>query len=44
MRITKDLKYYKKNAEKEYSKVPLNVLKYIMYLEVKYENLKQTNV
>jgi hypothetical protein len=39
----KDLAYWKKNAEEDYEKVPISVLRYITELEKAIEKLESLN-
>jgi hypothetical protein len=38
--MTKDLKYWKNNAEEDYMKVPISVLRYVAELEAEVESLQ----
>ncbi len=39
--MSKDLEYYRKNAEEDYATTPISVLRYIAYLELAYLELSK---
>lgn len=44
MKTEKDLEYYRKNAEEDYSTTPISVLRYITVLEEQAEQLRKHDV